>query len=402
MKVSRCAIVLCAILLACSAAFARGKRITFAAPVEYAVGNKPHDVAIGDLNGDGHLDVIVSNITDQNIMVLLGNGDGTFQSPVAYSLGNLGTSWPTGVAVGGFNSDGKLDVAVVTASNGLSGANALILFGNGDGTLQAPISSPTGTSPVSVSVGDVNGDGKLDLLVGGNGSAAVLLGNADGTFQNPQLLPVPFSLSLPVTAEWVIRAADLNGDGHMDLFTANWGNFDASIAVYISNGDGTFQSPVAYDLLLSGVPGATSVVAADFNGDGKLDLLVNSYVSDGMSIFIGNGDGTFQPAMPLYAGTSPNQLVVADFNRDRRLDIAAADFNDTSFNPTPAGFGVTVLGGGHRAGTFDALFQFDPGTQSSAIAAGDFNGDGLPDLVTIHPLTNNMSVLINTSQHVHK
>ena len=360
------------------------------------VGNKPLSVTTADLNGDCKIDIIATNENDKNVVVLLGKGDGTFSLPVSYSLGDLGTSWPVGVTTGDFNGDGKLDVVVVTAANGPNGATAVVLLGNGDGTLGAPLTSIAGNSPVTVATADLNKDHKLDLVVGGNSDAVFMLGNGDGTFQNGQFLPAPLS---QLGQEWGVGAVDLNGDGNVDIFTGNW--TPTSVGVFLSNGDGTYKPPAIYDLEIgfSNPVGSLSVVSADLNGDNKLDIIGTEYVFGGIGVLIGNGDGTFNTAVTYIGGSNPGQVIVLDLDGDGKLDYAASNYNDTNYNPQPDGFGVTtVLGKGD--GTFDdrqGLAQFDTGTQATSIAAGDFNGDGLPDLVTTNSQVNTLSVLINTT-----
>ena len=151
--------------------------IALGAPSSYSVGINPNSVAVGDFNGDGKLDLAVANSFDNFVSVLLGKGDGTFQAAVNYGTG----SGPLSVAVGDFNGDGKLDLVVTNAFDN----NVSVLLGNGDGTFQAAVNYGAGSAPNSVAVGDFNGDGKLDLAVANNGSnnLSVLLGNGDGTFQ---------------------------------------------------------------------------------------------------------------------------------------------------------------------------------------------------------------------------
>src|SRR5580658_474305 len=151
--------------------------IALGAPPTFGAGTDPDAVAVGDFNGDGKLDLVVANEGSNNVGILLGNGDGTFQAAVNYGVGSA----PTSVAVGDFNGDGKLDLAVV---NELSN-NVSILLGNGDGMFQAAVNYGAGLSLFSVAVADFNGDGKLDLAVANyeSNNVSILLGKGDGTFQ---------------------------------------------------------------------------------------------------------------------------------------------------------------------------------------------------------------------------
>jgi hypothetical protein len=308
---------------------------TFQAPVSYATGGDSTHLATGDFNGDGKLDLVTTDGADNTVSILLGNGDGTFQARSAYSTG----TFPIAVATGDFNGDGKLDLAVTDAS-----ANTVsILFGNGDGTFQAHVDYTTGRDPQAVFVADFNGDGKLDLAVGNleDNSVSILLGNGNGTFQAHVDYPVASF------AQWV-TAADLNGDGKLDLAVAS---FNAStVSVLLGNGNGTFQTHVDY--ATAGTTGAVAI--ADLNGDGKPDLVTSngqngSFNSSGsVSIFFGNGDGTFQPRLDFNAGGSED-VAIGDFNGDGKLDLAIDDLPNSSFSvlfqvPTVTGPGATLSG----------------------------------------------------------
>jgi hypothetical protein len=192
------------------------------------VGTNPASVAVGDFNGDGKLDLAVANSASNNVSVLLGNGDGTFQAAVNYAVGTN----PASVAVGDLNGDGKLDLAVANIGSN----NVSVLLGNGDGTFKAAVNYAVGSSPYSVAVGDFNGDGKLDLAVANPGSnnVSVLLGNGDGTFQtavNYAVGSYPYSVAV----------GDFDGDGRMDLAVANHGSNNVSILLQSAPTGGSAQ-----------------------------------------------------------------------------------------------------------------------------------------------------------------
>jgi FG-GAP-like repeat/Cep192 domain 4/Abnormal spindle-like microcephaly-assoc'd, ASPM-SPD-2-Hydin len=285
---------------------------TFQPPVYYAIDSNLESVpwvAAGDFRGNGNVDLAVADEDGLNISVLLGNGDGTFQSPVQYHLGS-----PNFVAVGDFNNDGKPDLI---AADGYGS----VLLGNGDGTFQPPIDNGISTSgEIPLAVGDFNNDGNLDVAVlgpfPGNLGLGILLGNGDGTFrQGAEYAVGEFANSITV--------GDFNGDRKLDLAVSNGtGN---QIYILLGNGDGTFQPQPPF---FANGPGA--ITTADVNSDGKPDLLFLTQLPSGFNQFtvmLGNGDGTFQP--PANYGSfsiDATDIAVGDFNGDRKPDVAVADF----------------------------------------------------------------------------
>ena len=339
----------------------------------------------GDFNNDGKLDVATAGayINTDAATVALGNGDGTFQLP-QYA------DFYSGMAVfaADFNGDGKLDLAVIDASQ----TGVSILLGNGDGTFQPAKAFTTNAGAWAAAAGDFNGDGKLDLAVvcvgspAASGSISILLGNGDGTFQSSvDYIPPGSGLQRPLA----MTLGDFNGDGKLDIALFDVNNPDQSglFFVLFGNGDGTFQ-------FSTGVPETVEVfptVAADVNGDGKLDLVgsIWSTSSSGTMVMIGNGDGTFQPFVLYPTGSGAG---VGDFNADGKLDIVGADTT-----------GIAVLFG-NGDGTFQPAMTFPivaPDCPTGAmcfpmdVAVGDFNGDGETDVaVTIANNLNNVLVLL--------
>jgi hypothetical protein len=357
----------------------------FLPPVSYTTGSSPRSVAVGDFNGDGHLDLAVANFNDGTLSILLGNGDGTFQDAQGFNAG----SFPYSVAVGDFNGDGIPDLAV--ANYLYPHSTVSILLGKGDGTFGAAQCYPVGVVlgggdyATSVAVADFNGDGRLDLAVvsgerdalASPGFVSVLFGNGDGTFQEAQNYGVGF---------WPnsVAVGDFNGDGHPDIAVANgaFGPRGATLSVLLAHGDGTFQDPQSYQV--GDQP--QSVVVWDFNGDGHLGLAVGD--NSGVEILLGNGDGTLQAAQTAYSISG--SLAVGDFNSDGHLDLAIANFDDGAVH--------VLLGKGD--GTFRSPFPpyySSGGSGPISMAVGDFNGDGYPDLAVANGNSNTVAVLLNAA-----
>jgi DNA-binding beta-propeller fold protein YncE len=286
---------------------------TFQTQKTFSAGTQPVAVTAADFIGNGKLDLAVANSLDNTVSILLGNGDGTFQPQTTFGTG----AFPDSVVAGDFNGDGKLDLAVANYSD----STVSILLGNGDGTFQPQITFPTGGVPYSVVAGDFNGDGILDLAVanGGGGTVAILLGNGDGTFQAPSTISDPGQ-------PYQIVTADFNGDGKLDLAVTNADSALDTVAILLGNGDGTFQSPVAY--ATGKLPEGIST--ADLNGDGNLDLAVTNQGDNTVSVLLGNGDGTFQAQMVFPTSADPIGIAVGDFNQDGRLDLVTTDIGGTS------------------------------------------------------------------------
>jgi hypothetical protein len=350
---------------------------SFQAAVNYHVGSSPLSVVAGDLNGDGKTDLVVANRDSGNVSVLLGSGAGTFAPAVNYTAGLL----PTSVALGDFNGDGNLDVAVSSASSN----TVVILLGNGNGTLQPPGAGfAVGRLPLFLAAGDFNGDGMIDLATANNtdGTVSVLLGNGDGTFQTALTLTIAPGCN-------ALAIADFNGDGYADMAVTN--DVSNTVSVLLGRGDGTFQPAVAY---WSGTSPSgwipVSVVAADFNGDGKPDLAVVNY---GTAVFSGNvqvllnrGNGTFQTSNGYGTGVHPTAVVAADFNGDGATDLAVMNSSDNTIS--------VFLGRENGYFTNVRVLTYNVDNFPSAGAVADFNGDGRADLAVANANAGNVSVLL--------
>ncbi len=319
-------------------------------------GLQPWSIAASDLNGDGPLDLVVADYAANEISVLQGKGDGTFQNPVSYPVGTN----PHGIALGDFNGDGAPDVAVANWGD----ATVSVLLNKGDGTLKPAVTYSVGSHPSEIAVGDFNRDGTLDLAVADydDGTVDVLLGRGDGTFQPATSYPTG------ANAEAIV-AGDFNGDGKLDLAVANWGA--STVSVLLGNGNGTFQTKEDYAVGSN----PHSIVAGDFNGDGTLDLAVANWTADTISVLMGRGNGSFASAATYAAGPVPAQLAVADLNGDGIPDLAVADHGVGGDGSVTIG---VLLGKGD--GTFMARQAFAAPADPHSLVAGDLDGDGVADL----------------------
>jgi hypothetical protein len=407
--------------------------------------NNPRGIAVADFNGDGYPDIVIVNSGENpgTVAIYMNNGSGGFGTQATYTYNTPSNPWA--VAVADFNNDGIPDVAVAIASNnniisvylGQTGTNGAF---NGLGPQQQSYSGPLGDGvPVSIAVGDFNGDGDLDLAVAVQGAGqgldnvSIMLGNGNGTFtQSVSYNAAPHPVS--------VVAADLNSDGNLDLaLAAGNGNI---VTVFSGNGDGTFggqmnlgtgdaPSAVAVanltnatsgldDLIVSNQMGnsfsvimnngndrfqsrldyaagqnAQSVVTADFNGDGIPDLAFADGAVSQIAVLLGNGDGTFKPPSPYTTGTAtdPIFIVEGDFNQDGIPDLAVVN-NATSTVSVFLGVGD---------GTFQPHADYKVGNpndvhpvaQPTSIAVGDFNGDGYPDLAVTNYNENSVTILLN-------
>ncbi len=401
---------------------------SFQAAVNNPVGNGPVSLQVGDVNNDGKLDLLVLNVSDDTLGVLLGNGDGTFQAQKLTAISGS----PIALAVGDFNGDGRLDAAIEVPLPQVGNYAVAVLLGNGDGTFQSAVTYPVNEQPSALAVADFNNDGKLDLVtLGLEPSVAyrvsVLLGKGDGTFQaavNTDIsiiavalviadfnldgnldvatgstnlgAPLIFLLgngdgtftvhTLSQTTGAPLAAGDLNGDGKPDLIT-----FASGIQVLLNNGDGTFAA--GETLIPGGQDPAGSAVLVDINGDQKLDLVLAQWSTAGGKIDIvtvvnGNGDGTL--ATPVIYGEIPavpggyatvGSLAAADFNGDGKIDLdLGLEYWSSRIMPTGTAEGLYLNNGQGFLAPATINLNSAIGTGTVYVAAGDFNGDGRVDL----------------------
>ncbi len=296
------------------------------APLTQSIGLNLHALAAGDFNGDGIPDLAIIETSLNQLFILLGQGDGSFRSAGRFGAGPGLSS----VAVGDFNGDGKPDLAVTAMQQtgpgtGTQEFGVNVLLGNGDGTFQTSMGFDTGNRPFSVVVADFNGDGKPDLAVANeaDNTVSILLGNGDGTFRSLLYQSGVPSVTLKngtVVDPTSLTVGDFNGDGIPDLLVV--GRY---VLVSLGNGDGTFRPG-----FIPNTGPVYSVAVGDFNGDGKLDFVVSGFDAATntqrlFTVYLGNGDGTFAGKDGLVPGGDLRQMRVGDFNGDDVPDLAFID-----------------------------------------------------------------------------
>jgi hypothetical protein len=365
-------------------------------------GNQPSIAGVGDFNEDGIQDLAIENAGDNTVSIMLGKGDGTFSLFAALpAVGtppcqNISVQSNCAIVVGDFNNDGHADLAVTNRNDG----TLTVLEGNGKGAF-TPFSGspiPVGTSPQAVKIGDFNNDGIKDLVVanGGSDDISILLGNGDGTFTQAGGSPMSAGLgSFP----FFIAVADFNNDGKADLAVVN--GRDNTVTLLEGNGDGTFTPFASSPYTFSTNAGSGAIVAADFNGDGNVDLAVANFESGlptgNVVVLLGDGHGNFAFASQPSVGPNPFAMVALDYDGDGITDLAVANYN-YNFDPTLQTGSVTILKG-KGDGTFSsppALAAITVGRLPNDVVTADFNGDGHPDLAVPDSGDTSTTILLDT------
>ncbi|HEX8174171.1 MAG TPA: VCBS repeat-containing protein [Pyrinomonadaceae bacterium] len=365
------------LLLAGTSQRTLGQNISFSAPTKYGSGGAASmAITAGDFNGDGKADLAVANQDSDNAGILLGNGDGTFSAATPFPTGYS----PKEIAKSDLNGDGKLDLVIANET----GNNVSVLMGNGDSSFQAPANYGSVDRPEYVAIADLSLDGKQDLAVAGfGGSVYVFKGNGDGTFQTP----VSYSTGMASTS---IIVEDLNKDGKPDMAVTNQDS--GNLSVLVNLGDGTFSPAVNYGT----APYPVSISTGDFNGDGNLDLVTadmgpysNGYFGGNgfVSILLGRGDGTFQGAVSYGVGMVPHSVAVGDINQDGAPELVVANAYSNA---------ISILGG-NGDGSFSAAINISTGDPSTpfSVCLADFNGDGRLDVATANFVDSSVTILIN-------
>jgi hypothetical protein len=271
-------------------------------------------VAVGDLTGNRRQDIVVGNFP--NLNVLLGNGDGTFQAPLTVPVAPFASI--DSLTLTDVTGDGRLDLVVLYTEILHNHQFAQVFLGNGDGTFEPAAAVPLNSGSAGLAVGDFFGDGKQDLVIGSNvnGTVSVLRGNGDGTFQAPVILHAGNDAR-------AVAVGDFAGNGKQGIAVIDARS--GTVNVLLGNGDGSFQAPVAYP-----VGHGVALAVGNFFGDGNLSLAVDNPDRNTVSVLRGNGDGTFQSAVDYLVGAQgafhTADLVVGDFLGHGPIDLAATNF----------------------------------------------------------------------------
>jgi FG-GAP-like repeat/PASTA domain len=385
-SVSRRGVIRASALIACAAVSVIGVRAglalvtslpSFAAPTSLDTGLAPVSVAIGDLNGDAKPDVATANRLSGTVSVFLNYGFGAFAPRRDYSTSAL----PSSLAIGDVNGDGRPDLVTSNSRDGDESVGTVsVLTNSGDGSFAAKRDYPTGMSPYSVAIGDLDGDGNPDLAVAirnddvsGSGAVSVLTNNGDGAFVARRAYPLEADPA-------AVAIGDLNGDGRADVVTAN--TYAGTLSVLLNNGAGGFGARRDY----ATGDWAPSVAIGDLNADGRAELVAGHF-GRMVSVFFNRGDGTFEAPREHETGRYPNAVAIVDLNGDGAPDLATANYQSNT---------VSVLAN-WGDGSFVARRDFRTGEDPWSIAAGDVNGDGKPDLATVSEYRDGVSLLTNTT-----
>jgi hypothetical protein len=335
-------------------------------------GTTPTSIVAGRF-GPGPVDLAMTDAGNSAVDVLQGNGNLGFVLAASYAVGPN----PSSIVAGDFTDNGRTDLAVAD----LNSNDVSVLLGDGNGTFQTAIHTAAGSGPAALAAADFNRDGRLDLATGNVGSddISALLGKGDGTFEVPPSITVGSGTA-------AVATGDFTGNGNLGLAVVNQSS--DSVTILPGNGDGTFQQSLSVNLPAGS--GASSIVAADFNNDGRTDLAVTDPSLNEVSILLSNGDGTFTSLPPIQTAGAPYAIAAGDFTgKPGEVDLAVADRSSSTI--------TILLGNGDgkfRVGQTIPLGQPDNPSFPAAIVAGNFTRNGIIDLAVADIQTDDVTVLL--------
>jgi len=358
------------------------QNIVFTPTASIQVGKAPQSIATGDFNGDDLLDLATVNSTSDDVSILLGNGNGTFQAPVSFGIGKI----PMSVATADVNGDARLDLIVA-----ISGSDHIVVLkGKGDGFFDRMGSYPSGKGTTFLSLADLNQDGRPDVVAVNSGrfgyyppfSLSVLFNDGDGTFTEPVTYETEGRSGMFPTG---VLAQDITGDGLADLAVTwsqpSWRSPNGMISLLVNTGQGKFSLKKELN------PGFTlsAIAGGDVDGNGYQDLVTTSLYLDSVIVLFQDDRGDFQKLNPIHVGFSPVAVALCDLDGDDRLDVVTINRDSNS---------VSVLVQ-RENGSFRKAGHFGVGGTPSSLVIEDFDRDGLPDLVTADSKSDAVSVLLS-------
>lgn len=360
----------------------QAQNLVFTPTASILVGKAPQSITTGDFDGDGLLDLATVNSTSDDVSILLGNGNGTFQAAISFGVGKM----PMSVGTADMNGDAVLDLVVaISASDQI-----VVLKGGGDGFFDRIGNYPSGKGTTFLSLTDLNQDERPDVVAVNSGrfgyyppfSISILFNEGGGRLTDPATYETEGRNGMFPTG---VLTEDITGDGLTDLAVTwsqpSWRSPNGMISVLVNSGQGKFSLKQELDAGFT----LSAIAGGDLDGNGYLDLVTTSLFSDSVNVLFQNVQGQFRKLIPIPVGFSPVTVALWDLDGDERLDLITTNRDSNS---------VTVLLQ-RENGSFRKAGHFGVGGTPSSLVVGDFDRDGLPDLVTADSSSDALSVLLS-------